>query len=499
MQKGTRIGRPLLVTALEDPHLSKLFPTAQIQRAGGSLTGLARALKAARDRSEGRDRPVIVVVPSSTPHHVLMAVRERAERIVLAFTAAPASPLREASLRAALAFVDLTIAKDPAASRAAVIAGADPDRVACGLESVEARLLSEPVRGRDRTAALEALASMSLDLAHGLGFLGLMERLTPDRGVNVVNYHRVLPVEEHRLYGRPQMALSTPIFEAQLGVMRQRFGFTEIALAHDEAASGSVAVTFDDGYEDNYRVAFPILRAFEVPACIYVATGLVGSEDAAFWDKVASSLFAYWAAGAKHAVPETLPPVCARLEEAQSVSEARQIITTVLSELNAMSPEERERAVLAAQALSDAPPAGRTMLSWREVEEMARHGIQFGSHTKNHVCLDEVSAEVAKAELLEGHEELRQRLPKDLRAPDSVALPRGKLGPFEEEDLRREGFKSVMTTEARVNRPAETGLFVHRRDGKMLTLRGRHHEGKLRLELTGIPDRLRRMLGVVAD
>jgi peptidoglycan/xylan/chitin deacetylase (PgdA/CDA1 family) len=139
------------------------------------------------------------------------------------------------------------------------------------------------------------------------------------------------------------------------------------------------------------------------------------------------------------------------------------------------------------------------MLSWEEVGEMARGGIQFGSHTKNHVCLDEVSAEVAKQELIEGHEELRRRLPEGVSPPDTIALPRGKLGPFQEDDLRARGFRAVMTTEARVNRPSEAGLFVHRRDGKMLTLRGRHHEAKLRLELTGIPDRIRRLLGVKSD
>lgn len=488
-----------MVTTLPVRTLEPSFPEAEIEVSDPSLGAFARALRLARARAEGRVRPVLAVVSGHEPQLVLVALRERAERVVLVFPDEALGAVQEASLRAVLAFVDLTLVPEETACDRAVRAGADPDRVACGDEPVEDRLLAEPRRGTDRAAVAEALTSVTLDAASGLGLLSLLERLTKTRGVNVVNYHRVLPVEEHRTYGRPQMALPAPIFEAQLEAMQRHFGYTGIERVNDASARGRVAVTFDDGYEDNYRVAFPLLRDFEVPACIFVATNLVGSEDAAFWDRVSTALFSYWRAGARRPVPEALPSVATRLEDAQSVSEARDIITKVLSALNDMSPEARQAAIAAAESLADAQHAQRTMLSWDEIQEMAQRGISFGSHTKNHVCLDEVSAETARDELLGGHEALRQRLPDNVPGPSTVALPRGKLGPFREDELRTQGFQQVMTTEARTNRPGAAKLFVHRRDGKMLTLRGRHHEGKLRLELTGIPDRLRRMLGIRAD
>ena len=39
-----------------------------------------------------------------------------------------------------------------------------------------------------------------------------------------------------------------------------------------------VAITLDDGYEDNYSVAYPIFKKFGVPFCIYVAEGLITGE-----------------------------------------------------------------------------------------------------------------------------------------------------------------------------------------------------------------------------
>jgi peptidoglycan/xylan/chitin deacetylase (PgdA/CDA1 family) len=46
-----------------------------------------------------------------------------------------------------------------------------------------------------------------------------------------------------------------------------------------------LAITFDDGYEDNYLIAAPILKSMGLPATFFIATSFVGTESVAWWDE----------------------------------------------------------------------------------------------------------------------------------------------------------------------------------------------------------------------
>jgi peptidoglycan/xylan/chitin deacetylase (PgdA/CDA1 family) len=431
----------------------------------------------------------IAVVSSERPERVFVEAA-RADRVALHHHVTPEpSRRREVVLRAAFALVDLTIVESEAEERAAIALGADPDRIArIDDGDLVERLSREPRRKSLPKGAAEAFASALLDAAELSGTLDLLERVTADGGINVVNYHRVLPLRELREYARPQMALGAPTFEAQLRAIAERHGFAPIESVDRPEAAGRVAITFDDGYEDNFRVALPILERFSAPACIFVVTRLIGLPEALWWDRVGLGLFAWWKNGRTTQLPDGFPERTYELAHLETFEEARARISEVISDLNEADDAARERASQLAVSLVGALELPRTMLSWEEIERMKAAGISFGAHTRNHVVLDELDRETAKAELFGSQEDLDQRLGPTPHP--TAALPRGVLGPLAEEELRAR-FRSVMTTDAGVNRAGAGALMIKRRDGKMLTLAGRHHPAKLRLELTGVVDRLR--------
>ncbi len=52
-----------------------------------------------------------------------------------------------------------------------------------------------------------------------------------------------------------------------------------------KSAGGTLSITFDDGYRDNFEFAAPILERFGLPATFFIATGFMGSNEVAWWDK----------------------------------------------------------------------------------------------------------------------------------------------------------------------------------------------------------------------
>lgn len=78
-------------------------------------------------------------------------------------------------------------------------------------------------------------------------------------------------------------------FENQLKLIKalkyQSMTLSEIgdAIANKKLCHPTVMLTFDDGYEDNYKIALPLLKKYGMKATIFAAAGLVGNYND--WDR----------------------------------------------------------------------------------------------------------------------------------------------------------------------------------------------------------------------
>ena len=94
--------------------------------------------------------------------------------------------------------------------------------------------------------------------------------------------HRV--TDEHSVQARVRDYEITPARLESLIVEYQRKGYEFISIAEvAERMSGKrgkkfIAVTLDDGYANNYEVAYPIFKKYHVPFCIYVCNGMITGE-----------------------------------------------------------------------------------------------------------------------------------------------------------------------------------------------------------------------------
>jgi peptidoglycan/xylan/chitin deacetylase (PgdA/CDA1 family) len=105
-------------------------------------------------------------------------------------------------------------------------------------------------------------------------FLGL-----PQSHAVILMYHSISHIPNYF------SAVTPEAFEAQMVYLAKR-GYPVISLAElvrrlekKEPLGGSVVITFDDGYRDNYTEALPVLKRYGFPATIFVSTDLVGKAD----------------------------------------------------------------------------------------------------------------------------------------------------------------------------------------------------------------------------
>lgn len=99
-------------------------------------------------------------------------------------------------------------------------------------------------------------------------------------------YHRVNPVPDPVYH----LTVSPHNFESQIRYLKEHFPVLRFEEDWTKPGGDGVAVTFDDGYADNYRYALPILEKYQVPATIFVSTGYVGTGQEYWWDELARVL-----------------------------------------------------------------------------------------------------------------------------------------------------------------------------------------------------------------
>jgi len=214
-------------------------------------------------------------------------------------------------------------------------------------------------------AVRSARRSLAGILHRPLGYVG---RFLPLARIPVLAYHSV---------GLSDSVLSThpAVFRKQLAYLKSR-GYGTCSLSDYMQQEGrnptrderAFLITFDDGFEDLYTYAFPILQELSFTAVIFLVTDFVGKR-------------AGWIARDRDHIRERLVP------------NLKMTRGKVQAEIETLRSFENAR-----------------LLSWTQVTQMHRYGIDFQSHSCSHPFLSDLAPPAVQREIRDSKAALEAKL-----------------------------------------------------------------------------------------
>jgi len=110
--------------------------------------------------------------------------------------------------------------------------------------------------------------------------------LYPTGGVPILAYHQVRDDDDIYSVTAAQFAEQMEYLSKegyQSISLKQLFAFYE---GTGELPPKPIVITFDDGYEDNYVTALPIMEKFQMKSTVFIATNLVGTPEYLSWQQI---------------------------------------------------------------------------------------------------------------------------------------------------------------------------------------------------------------------
>ena len=296
-------------------------------------------------------------------------------------------------------------------------------------------------------------------ISHQLGITSLLGTLKQRPSLVVLNYHRI-GEPTHTLYDRALISATAEGFENQLRFLISRFEVVSleqcIAIASGtmRPARTTVLITFDDGYRDNYEVAYPILRSYGASAVFFLATSFVGTNRLSWWDQIAHVIRGTNAEVLRLTYPQPL-------EFDLQTEDRGLIIERILRIYKSPAVLDPDRFIKQLEDSCGTLPqtaASRMFLDWTEAAEMATNGMFIGSHTHTHRLLAKLSRTEQREELALSKQVLEDKLRIPCR---SLAYPVGKrtaFSPITESLVQDTGYDAAFSFYGGINLPGKGSI-----------------------------------------
>jgi peptidoglycan/xylan/chitin deacetylase (PgdA/CDA1 family) len=277
-------------------------------------------------------------------------------------------------------------------------------------------------------------------------------------GLLVLAYHRVLDIIDpiQFCYDMDLVSASTSEFDYQMSYISQYMH----PVSEDEVIAAirgekslpkrAVLVTFDDGFDDNYFNAFPILKKYSVPATMFISTHYIDGNSPIWFDWLASLFMA------SSANVVRVPDLGIKYERSDRLLNHRHFHDLIVR-LRAMGNDKR-LSILAyleaeySDAMREIDTRQSRFMTWSQVSEMSKSIVSIGSHTVSHPILSRLDDHNIEYEIIESRRIIESRIQKNVK---SMSYPTGMESSFTDkvvDIVRKAGYEIAFTYQHGENR-----------------------------------------------
>lgn len=276
----------------------------------------------------------------------------------------------------------------------------------------------------------------------------LFRRINKDR-LLVLSYHSVCQSDNC-----PPLFTHLPVdvFKDQMLFLKKYYkvlSMNDLLICLNEKKSfpeRAALVTFDDGFMNCYKVAFPVLKELQIPATIFLPVEYVGTENFLWFDELFLLI--------KQAVDSKIDLDVITKNPVHSICQKNiaDIYPILSREFKIMSHEDRIRKIsaLKSEIKINASPMVENfrLLTWEQVKEMKATGlIDFGVHTATHRIVSELQKHELEREIIAPKEKLSWILGCGILSfsyPNGI--PGADFNDFHERYLKKVGYLCAFCT-----------------------------------------------------